>query len=234
MTKRLRVIAGPNGSGKSTWLDKIKSKVELGIYVNADEIEKTIKEKGVLNLENYKIKTSNKEFIDFINNEGFSALKLSNQSKFIQKNTLKISDIDSYIASDIAAFIREKLLLMDISFSFETVMSHPEKLKFIEKAKDKGYRIYLYFVGTEHPSININRVQIRVSANGHYVEKSKITARYYRTMEMLHKAIKLTNRAYLLDNTNSVGILFAEITEGKTVDLLCNAENIPQWFLKYK
>jgi predicted ABC-type ATPase len=42
--KRMRVFAGPNGSGKTTIFKGIlnESKVNLGIYVNADEIEETI------------------------------------------------------------------------------------------------------------------------------------------------------------------------------------------------
>ena len=39
---RLRMFAGPNGSGKSTIKDVLPPQW-LGIYVNADEIEKTIR-----------------------------------------------------------------------------------------------------------------------------------------------------------------------------------------------
>ena len=40
-TPRLRMFAGPNGNGKST-LNSVVSKELLGIYINADEIEKEI------------------------------------------------------------------------------------------------------------------------------------------------------------------------------------------------
>ena len=41
----MRVFAGPNGSGKTTIFKGIlnESKVNLGIYVNADEIEETLR-----------------------------------------------------------------------------------------------------------------------------------------------------------------------------------------------
>ena len=44
--KRLRMFAGPNGSGKSTVFNEIKEQYDfdLGIYLNADEIEKKTKE----------------------------------------------------------------------------------------------------------------------------------------------------------------------------------------------
>lgn len=43
--KRMRVFAGPNGSGKTTIFKEIlrNSKVNLGVYVNADEIEMQLK-----------------------------------------------------------------------------------------------------------------------------------------------------------------------------------------------
>jgi predicted ABC-type ATPase len=42
-TPRLRLVAGPNGAGKSTFTEKLlKKQVNLGIYVNPDEIAKTL------------------------------------------------------------------------------------------------------------------------------------------------------------------------------------------------
>ncbi|MEO6151511.1 MAG: hypothetical protein ABIP28_15175 [Mucilaginibacter sp.] len=49
---RLRVFAGPNGSGKSTVIKKIRetqvydNKLDIGIYINADDIAKKIKQGG--------------------------------------------------------------------------------------------------------------------------------------------------------------------------------------------
>jgi ABC-type polysaccharide/polyol phosphate transport system ATPase subunit len=43
--KRLRIFAGPNGSGKSSLVTIISDKqVDLGIYVNADDIKKILEE----------------------------------------------------------------------------------------------------------------------------------------------------------------------------------------------
>ena len=61
-----------------------------------------------------------------------------------------------------------------ISFSFETVMSHPSKIKELKKAKEKGYRIYLYFVCTDDAEINVNRVANRIEKGGHPVDVYKI------------------------------------------------------------
>jgi hypothetical protein len=42
---RLRVLAGPNGSGKSTIKGELKPEW-IGVFVNADEIERGLKETG--------------------------------------------------------------------------------------------------------------------------------------------------------------------------------------------
>jgi predicted ABC-type ATPase len=41
-------------------------------------------------------------------------------------------------------------------------MSHPSKLDFIKKAKNLGYKTYLYFVSLENPEMNVDRVDARV------------------------------------------------------------------------
>ena len=48
-TPRLRMFAGPNGSGKST-INEVLPPQLLGIYVNADEMEKAIRVHGFLDL----------------------------------------------------------------------------------------------------------------------------------------------------------------------------------------
>ena len=51
---RLRMFAGPNGSGKSTIKDMLPPQW-LGVYVNADEIEKAIRTDGFLNLADFDV-----------------------------------------------------------------------------------------------------------------------------------------------------------------------------------
>mgnify|MGYP002784252072 CR=1 FL=1 len=41
----MNVFAGPNGSGKSTLISEINKVLPLGIYINADDIESTLKKK---------------------------------------------------------------------------------------------------------------------------------------------------------------------------------------------
>ena len=79
----------------------------------------------------------------------------------VSENKLTAStNIDSYLAADIAEFIRQELLSNDISFIYETVMSYSDKIDFLRLAIEKGYRVYLYFIATEDPEINISRIKL--------------------------------------------------------------------------
>ena len=62
---RLRVFAGPNGSGKST-LKEVLPESLLGVYVNADEIEKLIRADGYLTLTEFSIEATAAELSEFL------------------------------------------------------------------------------------------------------------------------------------------------------------------------
>jgi cytidylate kinase len=62
---RLRVFAGPNGSGKSTLKEVLPESV-LGVYVNADEIEKLIRANGGLTLMEFSIEATSADLGDFL------------------------------------------------------------------------------------------------------------------------------------------------------------------------
>lgn len=73
---------------------------------------------------------------------------------------------------------REELLRSRSSIAFETVLSAPDKLKFIERAKAAGYFVRAFFVGTIDPSINAARIAARMMKGGHQVPIEKIVSRY--------------------------------------------------------
>ena len=229
---RLRMFAGPNGSGKSTMKSVIKPEL-LGAYVNADDIEAEINQSDWLDLGQFGIESTNQELRDFYRQ---STLLEKMEADWeidaigLAKNKISFHDVlvNSYWASATADFIRYQLLKQHRSFTFETVMSSPDKIDFLAKARELGYKTYLYFVATEDPAINIRRVQQRVRNGGHDVPHDKITSRYYRSLDLLLPAIKLTNRAYLFDNSGENQIWVAEITNG--TELSIQSASKPSWF----
>jgi predicted ABC-type ATPase len=90
------------------------------------------------------------------------------------------------------------------SFSFETVMSHPSKVDLLIRARAAGFFAQTFFVGTDDPRTDVERVALRVAQGGHDVPLDRIIARWNRTMELLHRAIDASDKTYIFDNSASV------------------------------
>jgi predicted ABC-type ATPase len=136
--------------------------------------------------------------------------------------------VNSYYASVISDFLRHKLLDSGKTFTFETVMSSPDKVALLHTAQQKGFRTYLYFVATDDPLINISRVQSRVRLGGHPVPEDKIVSRYARSLDLLLDAIRYSDRAYIFDNSSHESTWLAEVTNGEDLEL--RTEQIPARF----
>nr|WP_309692889.1 zeta toxin family protein [Armatimonas sp.] len=231
---RLRMFAGPNGSGKSTIKSVIRPEL-LGIYINPDEIEKEIAQRDFLNLKNYGIESTEEEILPFFRESTLLAkADLLDEAHALRFNDNLLSfwevSVNAYFASVASDFIRQKLIERGTSFTFETVMSSPDKVELLRKAQRRGYRTYLYYVATEDPLINISRVRHRVKMGGHPVPEDKIISRYHRSLELLSEAIRYSNRAYIFDNSRHERIWIAEITDGVTLEL--KTDSLPGWFEK--
>jgi predicted ABC-type ATPase len=233
----MRVFAGPNGSGKTTIIKSLQSEIGFGVYVNADDIESLLRESKVLLFNAYQLDISEQKLQSFFQKSQFAPAKRSETDLWkklsVKQNVLHVNTVvDSYLAADLAEFIRQELLANDMSFTYETVMSHESKIAFLQQAKDSGYRVYLYFVATEDPAINISRVDIRVTQHGHFVAANTVRDRYYKSLSQLKNAVKKTNRAYLWDNSGTASLLIAEITDGIDVNVF-DTDKVPNWFVKY-
>ncbi len=104
-------------------------------------------------------------------------------------------------AAEAATEWRRKCLNEGRDFAFETVFSSPEKLQFLKEAKQKGYFIRFFFVGTDSPLINVQRIALRVTKGGHDVAISKIISRYEKAMINAFSAATFVDRAYFYDNS---------------------------------
>lgn len=232
------MFAGPNGSGKSTIKSKFVEQFPrlLGVYINPDDIERSIRETGRINFADFKIRTSRDEIFAALNTSTLLREKglLSEVAKLgFRGNSLYFNDLDlnSYFVSPVADFLHESLLASGKSFAFETVMSHPHKIALLQNSLAAGFRNYLYYVATEDPELNISRVAERVRKGGHDVPRDKIVERYHRSMDNLLSAIRATSRAYVYDNSGSTAFLVAEITDGKVIRI-ANSD-VPVWFRRY-
>jgi len=228
------MFAGPNGSGKSL-LKSYLPKELLGIYLNPDEIEQEIRKQGFLDFTVYGVTATAGEVLPFFKSSSFLIFagfgEASGRLEFAdgRLDFAKV-EVNSYFASVTCDFLRQKLLEQKISFTFETVMSHPNKVELLDQAQSAGYRTYLYFIATDDPEINISRVRNRVKLGGHFVPENRIAPRYYRSLDLLMNAIRYSNRAYVFNNSgdNKKPTWIAEITDGKELEL--KTGEIPAWF----
>lgn len=234
---RLRVLAGPNGSGKSTILRELLPEW-IGVFVNADEIERELRDSsGVLDLARLGI-TGRPSVVlrrmeehirasAFARGLGLHAL-LGRMSMDHSRCLHVPGPYDSYLASVLSDAIRWELLDEGQTFTFETVMSSGDKVDVMKEARKRGYRVYLYFVATDDPAINVDRVRRRVKLGGHPVPANKIRTRYVRSIALMSAACDMAHRAYIFDNSGQQHKLLVEINDGRKMTV--EAGVLPQWF----
>lgn len=96
---------------------------------------------------------------------------------------------------------REQCLANGESLIFETVMSAPDKLDFIRRAKKAGYFVRIFFISTENPTINAARIARRVMKGGHDVPIPKIISRYIKSIANCAEIAPFVDRLYVYDNS---------------------------------
>ena len=233
MTPRLRMLAGPNGSGKSTLAAQLSSDYAVNLYrfVNADllfaEVVQSHRTACPFSIDNA-------ELVEFVAQSTYPReYKRPFESGEIyidEEDYLHFSanGINSYSVAIVADFFKEQYLKHRISFSFETVFSHPAKIDILRRAQAAGFKTYMYFVATENPVINVNRIKERVALGGHDVPEEKTRSRYLRCMEQVRYALPYLNRAYFFDNSTEQSIYLAEYESEAGFTL--HSELVPSWF----
>ena len=243
---RMRVFAGPNGSGKTTIIEEVRKArvngrpVDFGVYINADDIAQALG-RGY-DLTPFGLDLDGASFLAFAERsgllDGHLALAALAKGMVWMPGTVRASASlpKDRVAQLVAQFLYDELLKAKLKFSFETVFSHPNKLELMKRAKAAGYKVYLYFVPTEDPAINVQRVkEIRMKQGGHDVPRDKIISRWSRTMNNLPEALSIAYHAYLWDNSkHGSAQLFCEVKRaGARATWNIQAELVPIWFLPY-
>lgn len=239
VTPRLRVFAGPNGSGKSTLVEYFRRSATFNLYtvINPDEIKKTLETQSWYDL---PFDISLQELKDFAEvSKRPDKEKIAKGRILIENNQIHFEKeiITDYSIAIFADFLRGEFLKRKKSFSTETVFSHPSKIDLLKRARERGYRVYLYFVSTEDPNLNVGHVKIRVEQGGHDVPTEKIFERYKRCMENVNEALRYVQRAFFFDNSDKMNYLAKFTENGEFVDYQENTiyktkNALPLWFNK--
>jgi len=101
-------------------------------------------------------------------------------------------------AAEHATKLRYECLEQKRDFVFETVFSSAEKLEFLQKAKEAGFFIRLFYVCTSAPAINVARITQRYLNGGHEVPISLPGDRYLASGRCLRCQVPVPMAAIFL------------------------------------
>ena len=111
------------------------------------------------------------------------------------------NDSDQIKAVKIAINLRNNCFQCGKSFNEETTLTGKTILKIIDKVKEQGYELQLFYVGLSSPNIAKERVKSRVEKGGHNIENDVIEKRYYESLKNLKKIISKFDKVYFYDNS---------------------------------
>jgi len=145
------------------------------------------------------------------------------------KRTTLCSDLEAAVKAE---EIRERMIIENKDFTFETVLSTDRNLLLLKRAKDKGYFIRMIYVLTADASVNVARVNARVALGGHGVPEEKIRSRYSKALKLIPELVKVCDILHIYDNTSEPFRIFKkrkdvffkwsnEYWSEKDIDSLC-------------
>lgn len=210
---RVRAFCGPNGSGKTTLLRRLARgsgldrPLPLGYIVNADDLLVAWRSDTGIDTSQWPSDWSLESLAAFVGCSPIARLSPIGVPtlKRVANSLLTGGPVDAYHAAALADWLRRELVAKQRDFTFETVMSHENKVAFLNEALSCGYRVYLYWVVTEDAEVNVERVAQRVREGGHDVPPDKIRRRYGDALKLLRPAMEASHRAYLFDNSTALG-----------------------------
>lgn len=113
-----------------------------------------------------------------------------------------------------------------ISFNQETTLCGHTIFRNIERAKQEGYVVELFYVGLDSAEIAKKRIARRVERGGHGIPTEDVERRYVESLKNLGKVIEMCDLVSINDNTETMR-RFAIYRNGK---LCLLSRNIPEWF----
>ena len=118
---------------------------------------------------------------------------------------------DQIKAAKMAINIRNDCLKHGRSFNEETTLTGKTILKTIDKAKELGYELQLFYVGVTSPELAKERIRNRVEKGGHNIADEIVEKRYYESLKNLKQVITKFDEVYLYDNSIKYKHIFSFI-----------------------
>lgn len=112
-----------------------------------------------------------------------------------------------------------------VNFTQETTLSGMRTLKTIQKAREPGYFIRLYYIGVGSAEESIKRIKNRVEKGGHNIPAEDVQRRHGKRFEDLAKVLPYCNEVRFFDNENG----FAKKAEYKNGTIIPKNDTVPIW-----
>jgi len=235
MINRFRMVAGPNGSGKTTLVGWLTRDYAVNFYtmLNADDVFARVKRTKAFFLPFPVEPTALAAYVESTQYDECEKMRFRAGEIALERDCVRFNTdgaVNSYTVALLVNFLQDEFLNRGVSFSQETVFSHPSKVAALAKAHEAGFRTYLYYVATDDAAINADRVARRYAQGGHDVPPEKIAARYERSLANIAAALPNLSRAFFFDNSNAEMRYLASYEEGRGFSLQIPEDELPIWF----
>lgn len=119
----------------------------------------------------------------------------------------------------------ENCLNSGVNFTQETTLSGVRTLKTVQTAREKGYRINLYYVAVSSADESLRRIENRVRKGGHDIPAEDVKRRYQSRFSDLLKVLPYCDTAQFYDNENG----FQFVAEYRNGEILPVGDFRPEW-----
>jgi predicted ABC-type ATPase len=113
-------------------------------------------------------------------------------------------------------------------FSIETTLAGKNAIRQMQKAKEMGYEVTMFYVALGNVKQNIERVAMRVKNGGHDIPTEDIIRRNTTSFKHLYEYAHIIDNLILIDNSEDNGEIVLEINNAVITFEACN---LPQWAL---
>lgn len=88
-----------------------------------------------------------------------------------------------------------------LSFNQETTLTGHKSISTIERAREAGYRIVMYYVGVSSAETALERIAYRGSLGGHIIEEADVRRRWRTSLSNLSHVVRLCDEINVIDNS---------------------------------
>lgn len=134
----------------------------------------------------------------------------------------KLSNLD---AGKLAIGRMNDFVEKGISFTQETTLSGHFVEKMVQKARENGYKIRMYYIGLDSAEESMLRIKNRVQKGGHNILDGDVTKRFSNRFEDLIKILPYCDEVEVYSNENG----FVNVADYINGELVYKSKEYPGW-----